>query len=140
MLKHLLMEPRYRHPRTYLVQLERIPDETALVKLRSGILIEGLKTLPAEVILLESDPELPPRPVPIRFRKNVPTSWIQLTLREGRNRQVRKMTAAVGHPTLRLIRTAIGNITLGKLLPGEYRKLSAEEMTMLQDKLQVEEF
>ncbi len=140
MLKHFLMEPKYRHPRTYLVQVERIPDETALAKLRSGILIEERKTLPAEVIFLKSDPELPPRPVPVRFRKNVPTSWIQLTLREGRNRQVRKMTAAVGYPTLRLIRTAIGNITLGKLLPGEYRKLSAEEMNTLQDKLQVEEF
>jgi 23S rRNA pseudouridine2457 synthase len=140
MLKHLLMEPKYRHPRTYLAQIERIPDEAALEKLRSGVLIEGRKTLPAEVIRLKSDPELPPRPVPVRFRKNVPTSWIQLTLREGRNRQVRKMTAAVGHPTLRLMRIAIGEITLGKLLPGEYRKLTAGEINTLQEKLQAEKF
>ncbi|MBI1803226.1 MAG: pseudouridine synthase [Ignavibacteriae bacterium] len=130
-LKHLLIEPRYRHPRTYLAQVERIPGRGALHKLRRGVIIEGKKTLPVEVALLHVEPRLPPRSVPIRFRKNIPTAWLKLTLYEGRNRQVRKITAAVGHPVLRLVRIAIGPLTLGDLPPGEMRELAAREMQKL---------
>lgn len=129
--KHLLLEPRFGHPRTYLVQVERVPTEDALQKLRTGVIIEGRKTRRAAVELLTGDPPVPPRDIPIRFRKNVPTAWLELTLTEGRNRQVRKMTASVGHPTLRLIRTAIGPLTLSGLKPGEHRPLSAEEIQSL---------
>src|SRR6202022_2980846 len=86
---------------------------------------------PAEVALLAEPPALPDRPVPIRFRKNVPTSWLRLTIREGRNRQVRRMTAGVGHPTLRLVRIAIGPISLGDLEPGRWRELDLDEITRL---------
>lgn len=127
-LQHQLLEPRYRHPRTYLVQVERIPREEALERLRRGVIIEGRRTLPAMVHKLDADPELPPRSTPIRFRKSVPTAWLEMTLREGRNRQVRKMTAAVGHPTLRLVRTAIGPLTLGGLQEGESRSLGDSEL------------
>lgn len=130
-LKHLLLAPRYRHDRTYLVQVERIPSDTALERLRLGVTIERKKTRPAEIELLDREPDLPPRPVPVRFRKTVPTAWLKITLREGRNRQVRKMTAAVGHPTLRLIRIAIGPLALGDLKPGERRELSPEEVKEL---------
>jgi 23S rRNA pseudouridine2457 synthase len=98
-MKHYLLEPRFKHPRTYLVQVERIPTVAALDNLRKGVVIERRTTLPADVRMIEHEPVIAPRPVPIRFRKNVPTTWLELTLREGRNRQVRKMTAAVGHPT-----------------------------------------
>lgn len=135
-LKHLLTEPRFNHPRTYLVQVERVPDEQALQKLRAGVIIEGQRTKPAEVKLLSTEPELPPRPVPIRFRKNVPTAWIEITLTEGRNRQVRKMTAKVGYPTLRLVRTKIGNLTLRGLSPGQWRELRPEEVQGLTDRRQ----
>ncbi len=127
-LKRLLTEPRFDHPRTYAVQIERIPEEDALRQLRDGVVIEGQKTKPADVRLLSAEPDLPPRPVPIRFRKNVPTAWIEITLREGRNRQVRKMTAKVGHPALRLVRTKIGEMTLEGLAPGESRELKPEEV------------
>jgi 23S rRNA pseudouridine2457 synthase len=127
-LKQLLTEPRFNHPRTYTVQVERIPNEQALEQLRRGVIIEGKKTKPAEVRMLGKEPGLPPRPVPIRFRKNVPTAWIEITLREGRNRQVRKMTAKVGHPTLRLVRTKIGNLSLKDLQPGEWRELIPDEV------------
>lgn len=130
-LKHRLTEPAYGHPRTYLVQIERIPSELSLQKLRDGIVIEGKKTKPAEVKLLEEEPHLPPRLVPIRFRKTVPTAWIEVTLREGRNRQVRKMTAAIGHPTLRLIRIKIGSLTLEGLGPGKKRVLTKTEIKEL---------
>jgi 23S rRNA pseudouridine2457 synthase len=130
-LKRLLTEPRFYHQRTYTVQVERIPGEQALQQLREGVLIEGKKTRPAGVTLLNAEPLLAPRPVPIRFRKNVPTSWIELTLTEGRNRQVRKMTAKVGHPTLRLVRTKIGELTLEGLLPGKSRPLTPEEIQRL---------
>lgn len=132
-LAHRLTDPRFGHPRTYWAQVERIPDEAALARLRSGVVIEGVKTRPAEVRLLADDPELPPRPVPIRFRKNVPTAWVELVLREGRNRQVRKMTAAVGHPTLRLVRVAIGKLRLEGLAPGTWRDLGAEDLARVRD-------
>jgi 23S rRNA pseudouridine2457 synthase len=130
-LKQILTEPRFGHPRTYVVQVERTPDEHALLQLRRGVMVEGRRTRPAEARLLAADPVLPPRPVPVRFRKSVPTAWLELTLREGRNRQVRKMTAKVGYPTLRLVRTRIGALTLEGLQPGEWRKLKDEEIREL---------
>ncbi|HEX9007070.1 MAG TPA: pseudouridine synthase [Bacteroidota bacterium] len=130
-LKHRLTDPRFGHPRTYLVQVERVPADEALARLREGILIEGKRTRPARVRLLPAEPALPPRAVPIRFRKNVPTAWLELTLIEGRNRQVRKMTAAVGHPTLRLVRVRIGPLGLGALEPGEHRFLVPRETAAL---------
>jgi 23S rRNA pseudouridine2457 synthase len=130
-VKHRAAHPKFDHPKTYLVQVERVPNVEALEKLRDGVMIEGKRTKPAEVRLLEREPSLPPRDVPIRFRKNVPTAWLEITLREGKNRQVRRMTAAVGHPTLRLVRTAIGPLRLGALQPGESRELTAHERTEL---------
>jgi 23S rRNA pseudouridine2457 synthase len=131
-LAHRLTDPRYEHPRTYLVQVERFPDDEALERLRRGITLRDGPTRPAEVELLPDPPDLPERPVPIRFRKSVPTAWLKLTLREGRNRQVRRMTAAVGHPTLRLVRVAIGPVTLGGLAPGQWRELSEPERQALE--------
>jgi 23S rRNA pseudouridine2457 synthase len=123
-----LLEPRFGHRRTYLVQVEGIPSDGALEILRSGsIIIDGKRVLPAGAEVLDRDPELPPRPVPIRERRSIPTSWIQLTLVEGKNRQVRRMTAAVGHPTLRLVRSAIGPLTIDGLAPGKWRALSETE-------------
>ncbi|MBX6312106.1 MAG: pseudouridine synthase [Isosphaeraceae bacterium] len=130
-LAHYLTDPRYGHPRTYLAQVERLPGPEALEALRCGIVLKDGPTLPAEAELLPSPPDLPERPVPIRFRKNVPTAWLRLVLREGRNRQVRRMTAAVGHPTLRLIRVALGPITLGDLRPGQWADLTTEERAAL---------
>jgi 23S rRNA pseudouridine2457 synthase len=130
-LAHRLTDPRHDHPKTYLAQVERIPDETALALLRRGVKLSDGPTKPVEVELLETEPDLPERPVPIRFRKNVPTSWLRLVLREGRNRQVRRMTAAVGFPTLRLVRIGVGPIVLEGLQPGEWHDLSAEERRAL---------
>jgi 23S rRNA pseudouridine2457 synthase len=132
-LAHALTDPRRGHPRTYWVQVERIPDATALAALARGVLVQGRRTRPAQVRLLRAAPPLPPRAVPIRFRKSVPTAWLELTLREGRNRQVRRMTAAVGHPTLRLVRAALGPLTLLSLglAPGEWRDLRRDEERLL---------
>ncbi|MEW5800289.1 MAG: pseudouridine synthase [Bacteroidota bacterium] len=127
-VKHKLTDPKFELPKTYLAQVERLPSEDALQRLRTGVVIEGKKTKPAEVRLLDKEPDLPPRSVPIRFRKTVPTAWIELTIREGRNRQVRKMTAAVGHPTLRLMRIKIGNIEIDGLKPGEWKEIIKEEL------------
>ncbi|MFO7322588.1 MAG: pseudouridine synthase [Chloroflexota bacterium] len=126
-----LTQPRFQHPRTYLVQVERIPDEKALEQLRRGVVLRDGKTRPARVELLEQTPDLPERPVPIRFRKTVPTAWLRMTLTEGKNRQVRRMTAAVGHPTLRLVRWAIGPITLQGLEPGQWERLTPEDIERL---------
>ncbi len=134
LLKHRLTDPRYAHPRTYLVQVERVPTEATLARLRNGVVIQGKRTKSARARLLHQEPALPPRPVPIRFRKRVPTAWIELTLHEGRNRQVRRMTAAVGHPALRLVRTAIGPLTLSGLQPAQWRDLSEEEIESLKGK------
>ncbi len=134
-LSHRLTDPRFEHPRTYWAQVERVPDEVALEALRKGVeLSEGgrlWRTRPAQAELVEP-PDLPERDVPIRYRKSVPTAWLQLTIREGKNRQVRRMTAAVGHPTLRLVRWAIGSITLAGLAPGVLLPLTAAEMAGLQ--------
>jgi 23S rRNA pseudouridine2457 synthase len=130
-LQHRLSDPKFAHPRTYLVQVEGVPDENALEQLRRGVVIQGSQTRPAQVKLIEEQLEIPPRDPPIRFRKNVPTAWLEMTLTEGRNRQVRRMTAAVGHPTLRLIRVAIGRLSLEGLKPGQWRDLDPEELTQL---------
>lgn len=131
-LKHYLCEPKFAHPRTYWVQVENIPDENALEQLRRGVIIQGQRTRPAIAHLITPDPVVPPRDPPIRFRENVPTAWLELTLTEGRNRQVRRMTAAVGCPTLRLVRVAIGEgaarLTLEGLAPGEWRYLTPQEI------------
>jgi 23S rRNA pseudouridine2457 synthase len=107
-LQHRLSHRQFAHPRTYWVQVEGIPDETALNRLRQGITIQDYRTRKATVRKLPAEPDLPPRIPPIRHRLTVPTSWLEITLTEGRNRQVRRMTAAVGYPTLRLVRAAIG--------------------------------
>lgn len=130
-LQHRLSDPKYGHTRTYWVQVERIPDEAALQTLRQGIVIQGHRTRPAQVNRLSEDPKISPRVPPIRYRKTVPTCWLEMVLQEGRNRQVRRMTAAVGHPTLRLVRAAIGDLTLADLKLGEWRSLTAEEKRQL---------
>jgi 23S rRNA pseudouridine2457 synthase len=130
-LAHRLTDPAFEHPKTYLVQVERVPDESALQALRSGVVLSDGPTRPAEAELLVGEPALPERPVPIRFRKNVPTAWLRLVIREGRNRQVRRMTAAVGYPTLRLVRVVVGPVLLGDLAPGHWRDLTPEEREAL---------
>jgi 23S rRNA pseudouridine2457 synthase len=131
--QHRLTDPKFQHPRTYWVQVEGIPDAQALDRLAAGVVIQGERTRPAKarLLALEETPMLPPRDPPIRFRKSVPTSCLELTLTEGRNRQVRRMTAAVGHPTLRLVRAAIGGLRLEGLQPGEWRELTPKEMRAL---------
>ena len=130
-LAHYITDPQHKLPKVYLAQIEHVPNEEALEQLREGVVLNGKKTKLAEVRLLTGDPQLPERPVPIRFRKNVPTAWIEMTLREGLNRQVRRMTAAVGHPTLRLVRVAIGPIVLGGIQPGEWRDLTSSEIEQI---------
>lgn len=130
-LQHRISEPRFEHPRTYWAQVEGAPDQHALQRLREGVVIQGYLTRPAHVRLLPGKPELSPRNPPIRFRKNIPATWIELVLVEGRNRQVRRMTAAVGHATLRLVRAAIGGLKLGDLQPGDWRELTARELHQL---------
>ena len=127
-LNHRLTDPRKGHPRTYWVQAERVPDDAALEKLRRGVVLADGPTLPCQVSRLDPEPLLPPRDPPIRARLNVPTAWLELTLTEGRNRQVRRMTAAVGHPTLRLVRSAIGRLTIGDLEPGKWRWVDRREL------------
>ena len=130
-LAHRLTDPAFKLPKVYLVQVERVPDASALEQLCRGVVIRGRKTRPAKVRLLDEAPLLWARPVPIRYRKSVPTSWLEITISEGMNRQIRRMTAVVGYPTLRVVRTAIGGLELGKLLPGEYRTLSNGEIKHL---------
>lgn len=130
-LQHRLTDPKFGHPRTYWVQVERVPDAAALQQLRDGVEIQQYRTRPAQVSSIP-EPNLPPREPPIRYRKSVPTAWIELVLTEGRNRQVRRMTAAVGHPTLRLVRVAIAHLRIEGLKPGEWRDLTATEVQLLQ--------
>lgn len=132
-LQHRLSDPRFGHERTYWVQVERIPDEDAMHKLQTGVEIQDYRTRPAKVRLLSEQPNVSDRHPPIRFRKNVPTAWLEMTLTEGKNRQVRRMTAAVGFPTLRLIRVSIEHLRLDGLSLGEWRDLTELELKLLQD-------
>ncbi|MFD2190485.1 pseudouridine synthase [Pistricoccus aurantiacus] len=116
-----IAHPRYKQPKTYWVQVEGIPDARALDRLRDGLTLKDGPTRPAKVRRLEK-PKVSPRQPPVRSRRHIPTSWLELSIQEGRNRQVRRMTAAIGHPTLRLIRTAIGSWRLENLAPGQWRR------------------
>jgi 23S rRNA pseudouridine2457 synthase len=118
-----LLDPKYAHRRTYWTQVERIPDDAALAQLARGVVVGGRKTLPCTAWMLDPQPVLPPREPPVRFRKNVPDCWVALELIEGKNHQVRRMTAAVGHPTLRLVRARIGGFDLDALPAGQWRIL-----------------
>ncbi len=122
-LQARIADPRFKLPKTYLVQVEGEPADAALDALRRGVRLKDGMTLPAEVERID-DPALWPRNPPVRFRKTVPDTWLSLTIREGRNRQVRRMTAAVGHPTLRLVRWRIGDWTLDGFAPGHWREVS----------------
>jgi 23S rRNA pseudouridine2457 synthase len=125
-LAHRITDPRHELAKTYLVQVEGTPDASALQRLRAGVALNDGPTLPAEAEALACAPDwLWPRDPPIRFRKHVPDAWLRLTIREGRNRQVRRMTAAVGLPTLRLVRVRVGSWELGELAPGESRTADA---------------
>jgi 23S rRNA pseudouridine2457 synthase len=126
-LNERLLHPKHGHRRTYWAQVERIPTDEALKQLARGVTLQGRSTLPCRAWLLDPQPELPPRQPPIRFRKNVPDCWLALELIEGKNRQVRRMTAAIGHPTLRLVRVSIGNFALGSLAAGHWKALAPEE-------------
>lgn len=124
-LAHRLTDPRHKQPKTYWVQVEGLPHADQLQQLRDGVLLNDGPTRPARVRPIPAPP-LWPRNPPVRFRKTVPAAWLELELREGRNRQVRRMTAAVGLPTLRLVRVAIGPYRLQGLAPGEWRALAAD--------------
>ena len=119
-LQARISNPKYKTPKTYWVQVEGDVEEAALVQLREGVQLKDGLTRPAEVTCIDA-PDLWPRDPPVRFRKTVPDCWLQLTIREGRNRQVRRMTAAVGHPTLRLVRRSVGDWTLDDIPSGEWR-------------------
>lgn len=121
-----LSDPRYGKRKLYWAEVENIPSHAALQQFRHGLELKDGKTRPAEVRLIEPPADLWPRDPPVRFRQNIPTQWLEIGLYEGRNRQVRRMTAAIGHPTLRLIRMAIDDWQLGQLAPGEYRLLKPE--------------
>ena len=125
-LQHQIADPKHKLPKTYLVQIERIPTKETLKQLAHGVVLSDGKTRPAKVELIE-EPNIWPRVPPIRERKSVPTAWLRLTITEGRNRQVRRMTAAVGHPTLRLIREKIGQWELGRLQPGEWMEVKCPQ-------------
>ena len=119
-LQARIADPRHKMAKTYWVQVEGIPDEAALQRLRDGVELNDGKTLPAQARRLEPAPPLWPRNPPIRVRQSIPDGWIELTIREGKNRQVRRMTAAIGHPTLRLVRVAIGPYSIVGLEPGQW--------------------
>ena len=122
-LAHRLTDPRHKQAKTYRVQVEGAPDEAQLDALRRGVVLSDGPTRPAEVRRLDPPPVLWPRDPPVRFRKTVPDAWLEVRITEGRNRQVRRMTAAVGLPTLRLVRVAMGEVSLGDLAPGQWREI-----------------
>lgn len=138
-LNHRLLNPKFKHERTYYVQVDGRITEEACQKLKEGVEISIDKkrhlTLPAKVEILDNEPTLPERNPPVRFRKNLPTTWIALTLHEGKNRQVRRMTAAVGFPTLRLVRWAIGQTVLGDMKSGEVREITLKIIDQWLDRL-----
>ncbi len=123
MLQARISSPKFKLPKTYWVLVEREPSDEALEQLRQGVTLKDGVTKPAEVKRIDQPAGLWERDPPVRYRKNVKDAWLELTIREGRNRQVRRMTAAIGHPTLRLVRNRIGEWSLGDLQPGEWRKL-----------------
>jgi 23S rRNA pseudouridine2457 synthase len=127
-----LLHPRQAHEREYWAQVERIPTAESLAQLQKGVIIQGRRTLPCRAWQLNPQPDLPARIPPIRFRKQVPDCWLGLELVEGKNRQVRRMTAAIGHPTLRLVRARIGNFWLNHLPPGEWKILTPAETATVQ--------
>lgn len=127
-LNSRLLDPRHAHRREYWAQVEGLPSAETLARLtRGGITIDDYRTLPCRARLLDPQPEIAPRAPPIRVRKSIPDRWLALELTEGKNRQVRRMTAAVGHPTLRLLRVRTGDFSLGDLAPGKWRELGAAE-------------
>jgi 23S rRNA pseudouridine2457 synthase len=126
-----LLHPTRGHERRYWAQVERIPSDDALRQLAKGVLIQGYKTMPGKAWLLDPQPVVPPRDPPIRVRKSIPDCWIGLELVEGKNRQVRRMTAAVGHPTLRLMRIRIGQFDLGDLPAGNWIELDAAQRRLV---------
>lgn len=128
-----LLQPQRGHGRIYWAQVERIPTPDALRQLERGLVIQGHQTLPCRAWLLDPQPVVPPREPPIRFRKSVPDCWIALELVEGKNRQVRRMTAAIGHPTLRLLRVQIGAFKLGHLPAGQWRELGPDERSQVSE-------
>ena len=130
-LNQRLLHPRQAHPREYWAQVERVPSATGLRQLEEGLIVQGRTTLPCRAWILEPQPTPSPRVPPIRFRKTVPTCWLGLDLIEGKNRQVRRMTAAIGHPTLRLIRVRIGGFQLGELPGGVWKRLTTEERRLV---------
>jgi 23S rRNA pseudouridine2457 synthase len=130
-LNHRLLHPRQGHRREYWAQVERIPSTDALRRLEAGVSIQGRRTLPCRAWVLRPQPEVQPREPLIRFRKAIPTCWLGLELIEGKNRQVRRMTAAIGHPTLRLMRVRIGRFKLASLALGMWRELNADERKLV---------
>lgn len=128
-LNQRLLHPSHAHEREYWVQVERVPSADALRKLEQGLVIQGHRTLPCRARLLDPQPLMPQRDPPIRVRKNVPDCWLSLELIEGKNRQVRRMNAAIGHPTLRLMRVRIGGFRLDDLAAGTWRELAGAERT-----------
>jgi len=122
-LQARISSPKYKLPKTYLALVEREPDEAALTTLRRGVELDGKLTRPATVRRIDAPENLWPRDPPVRSRKNVTDVWLEMIITEGRNRQVRRMTAAVGHPTLRLVRSAVGDFTLEQLAPGQWRRV-----------------
>jgi 23S rRNA pseudouridine2457 synthase len=130
-LNQRLLHPKHAHEREYFAQVERRPAPEALRELETGPRVQGRETLPCRAWLLDPQPDWPPRVPPIRFRKNVPTCWVALQLIEGKNRQVRRMTAAIGHPTLRLVRVRIGRLELGALPAGTWKILASEERKLV---------
>lgn len=134
-INHRLLDPRFAHQRTYYVQVDGAITDEALRQLAEGVTIsvdgKAHLTRPAIAQRLTDEPDLPPRNPPIRFRANIPTSWIALTLTEGKNRQVRRMTAAVGFPTLRLVRWSIGHLTAAGMQPGEVRLVDNDDISTL---------
>ncbi|MBB6184585.1 pseudouridine synthase [Oleiagrimonas soli] len=131
-LAHRLTDPKHKLPKTYLVQVEGVPSAQALQQLQRGVPLKDGMTRPAEVELHAAAPGwLWPRDPPVRFRKHIPTAWLELTIREGRNRQVRRMTAAVGLPTLRLVRIRVGAVELGDLAPGDWTEVPGDAAAAL---------
>ena len=126
-----ILDPERGHEREYFAQVEGLPGREELRRLEAGVLIQGRKTLPCRVRQIDPLPSVWPRDPPIRYRKTVPDCWLSIVLKEGKNRQVRRMTAAVGHPTLRLIRVRIGSLLLGDLKPGEWRRVEPPEVGMV---------